>query len=93
MYPIRRAEKLADKICLMDIEAPRKARNAEPGQFLIVKIDARGERIPLTIADYDRERGLVTIVFQVVGASTERMAGMGVGDAGEPPRGRVRTHS
>ena len=81
MYPIRRAEKLADKICLMDIEAPRTARSAEPGQFLIVKIDARGERIPLTICDYDRERGLVTIVFQVVGASTERMAGMGVGDA------------
>ena len=81
MYPIRRAEKLADKIYLMDIEAPRTARSAEPGQFLIVKIDARGERIPLTICDYDRERGLVTIVFQVVGASTERMAGMGVGDA------------
>ena len=81
MYPIRRAEKLADKIYLMDVEAPRTARSAEPGQFLIVKIDARGERIPLTICDYDRERGLVTIVFQVVGASTERMAGMGVGDA------------
>ena len=81
MYPIRRAEKLADKIYLMDIEAPRTARSAEPGQFLIVKIDARGERIPLTICDYDRERGLATIVFQVVGASTERMAGMGVGDA------------
>lgn len=81
MYPIRRAEKLADKIYLMDVEAPRTARSAEPGQFLIVKIDARGERIPLTICDYDRERGLVTIVFQVVGASTERMAALGVGDA------------
>lgn len=81
MYPIRRAEKLADKIYLMDVEAPRTARSAEPGQFLIVKIDARGERIPLTICDYDRERSLVTIVFQVVGASTERMAALGVGDA------------
>ncbi|WP_102412389.1 sulfide/dihydroorotate dehydrogenase-like FAD/NAD-binding protein [Beduinella massiliensis] len=81
MYPIRRAEKLADKIYLMDVEAPRVAQNCQPGQFLIVKIDAKGERIPLTVCDYDREKGLVTIVFQTVGASTERMAEMGVGDA------------
>ena len=91
MYPIRRAEKLADKIYLMDVEAPRVAQNCQPGQFLIVKIDAKGERIPLTVCDYDREKGLVTIVFQTVGASTERMAEMGVGDAfdtGVGPLGR-----
>ena len=81
MYPIRKAEKLADKIYLMDVEAPRVARNCLPGQFLIGKIDARGERIPLTVCDYDREKGLVTIVFQTVGASTERMAQMAAGDA------------
>ena len=81
MFKIVKAEKLADKIFLMDVEAPRVAKNCYPGQFIIVKIDEKGERIPLTICDYDREKGLVTIVFQVVGASTERMSHMTVGDA------------
>lgn len=81
MFKIVKAEKLADKIYLMDVEAPRVAKNCYPGQFIIVKIDEKGERIPLTICDYDREKGLVTIVFQVVGASTERMSHMTVGDA------------
>ena len=58
----------------MDIEAPRVAKSAKPGQFIIIKNDEKGERIPLTIADYDRERGTVTIVFQTVGAGTKQLA-------------------
>lgn len=81
MYPIVKKEKLADKIFLMDVEAPRVAKTCEPGQFVIVKIDEEGERIPLTICDYDREAGTITIVFQTVGASTERMQYLEVGDA------------
>lgn len=80
MYPIVKREKLADKIYLMDVRAPRVAQYCEPGQFVIVKIDEAGERIPLTICDYDREAGTITIVFQTVGASTERMAGLKEGD-------------
>ena len=74
MYPIVRKEKLADKIYLMDVMAPRVAKSCLPGQFIIVKMDEEGERIPLTICDYDREKGTVTIVFQTVGYSTTRMA-------------------
>lgn len=81
MYKIVKAEKLADKIYLMDVEAPRVARACEPGEFVIVKIDQVGERIPLTICDYDRDTGLVTIVFQIVGASTQRMASLKAGDS------------
>ena len=83
MYPIVRREKLADKIYLMDVKAPRVAQYCEPGQFVIVKIDEEGERIPLTICDYDREEGTITIVFQTVGASTERMVSLQEGDAFE----------
>ncbi len=81
MYKILKAEKLADKIFLMDVEAPRVAKSCQPGEFVIVKIDEKGERIPLTICDYDRERGTVTIVFQIVGASTQRMSLLSAGDA------------
>ncbi|MDO4324948.1 MAG: sulfide/dihydroorotate dehydrogenase-like FAD/NAD-binding protein [bacterium] len=81
MYRILKAEKLADKIYLMDVEAPRVAKSCQPGEFLIVKMDEVGERIPLTICDYDREAGTVTIVFQIVGASTERMAELQAGDS------------
>lgn len=81
MYKIVKSECLADKIYLMDVEAPRIARACQPGEFVIVKMDEAGERIPLTICDYDREKGLVTIVFQIVGASTERMAGLKAGDS------------
>lgn len=81
MYKIVKAQKLADKIYLMDVEAPRVAKHCEPGQFIIVKIDEKGERVPLTICDYDKEAGTVTIVFQTIGASTERMALMKTGDA------------
>lgn len=81
MYKIIRAEKLADNIYLMDVEAPRVAKSCEPGQFIIVKMDEKGERIPLTICDYDREKGIVTIVFQPIGASTEKMKELKAGDA------------
>lgn len=80
MFKILKAEELADKIFLMDIETPRIAKACEPGEFVIVKVDEVGERIPLTICDYDREAGTVTIVFQIVGASTLRMAGLKAGD-------------
>ncbi|MEG0215062.1 MAG: sulfide/dihydroorotate dehydrogenase-like FAD/NAD-binding protein [Hungatella sp.] len=83
MFKILKAETLADKIYLMDVEAPRVARACEPGEFVIVKIDEIGERIPLTICDFDREAGTVSIVFQIVGASTQRMADLKVGDAFE----------
>ena len=81
MYPIIKKEKLADKIYLMDVKAERVAKSAKPGQFVIVKIDEEGERIPLTICDYDEKAGTVTIVFRTVGASTERMAYLEEGDA------------
>lgn len=81
MYPITKARKLADKIYLMDVAAPRIAKHCEPGQFIIAKTDEAGERVPLTICDYDRKAGTITIVFQTVGASTERMALLHEGDA------------
>ena len=81
MYKILKAEKLAEKIYLMDVEAPRVSAHCQPGQFVIVKLDEHGERIPLTICDYDREKKSVTIVFQTVGAATEKMAGLKEGDA------------
>ena len=81
MYKILKAEKLAANIFLMDVEAPRVAKNCLPGQFVIVKMDEEGERIPLTICDYDSERGIVTIVFQPIGASTQKMAKLQAGDS------------
>ena len=80
MYKIVKAEKLADKLYLMDVEAKRVAKSCKPGQFVIVKMDEKGERIPLTICDYDAEAGTVTIVFQVVGASTQKMSALQAGD-------------
>lgn len=81
MYPIIKKKKLADKIFLMDVKAPRVAKSCLPGQFVIVKMDEEGERIPLTICDYDKEAGTVTIVFQTVGASTQRMESLEEGGA------------
>ena len=81
MYKILKAEKLAEKIFLMDVEAPRVARSCQPGEFVIVKMDEKGERIPLTMCDFDREKGTVTIVFQIVGASTLKMSELKAGDA------------
>ena len=81
LYQITKSRVLAENIYLMDVEAPRVAKYCQPGQFVIVKMDEKGERIPLTICDYDREKGLVTIVFQTVGASTKRMAELKEGDS------------
>ena len=81
MYQITKSRKLAENIYLMDVEAPRVAKYCQPGQFVIVKMDEKGERIPLTICDYDRDKGLVTIVFQTVGASTKRMTDLKEGDS------------
>ena len=81
MYKILKAETLAAKIHLMVVHAPRVASHCQPGQFIIVKMDEKGERIPLTICDYDREEGTVTIVFQEVGASTIRMSELKAGDS------------
>lgn len=92
MYKILKAEKLAEKIFLMDVEAPRVAKHCEPGQFVIVKMDDLGERIPLTICDYDREAGTITIVVQIVGASTEKMSHLKAGDAFEDFVGPLDVH-
>lgn len=80
MYPIVRREELAENIILMDIKAPRVARECLPGQFIIAKMDEYGERVPLTICDYDREKETVTIVVQTIGAATERMMAMKEGE-------------
>ncbi len=81
MYQILRAEELADNIYLMEVEAKRIAKACSPGQFIIARKDDEGERIPLTICDYDREKGTITIVFQIVGASTQMMASLRAGDS------------
>ena len=81
MYKILKAEKLSENIFLMDVHAPRVASHCEPGQFVIVKMDEKGERIPLTICDYDREAGTITIVVQEVGASTVKMSELKAGDS------------
>lgn len=80
MYKITSKRLLTENIYLMDIKAPRVAKSAQPGQFIIIKNNDKGERIPLTIADYDRENGTVTIVFQTVGYATKELANFEVGD-------------
>ena len=83
MYKIIKAEKLNEIVYLMVVEAPMVAKHCQPGQFVIVKQDDAGERIPLTICDYDREAGTITIVFQPIGASTEKFAKLQAGDSFE----------
>ena len=80
MFEIVSKTKLADKVWRMDVVAPLVAGKAMPGQFLIIRVDKDGERIPLTVCDFDREKGIVTIVFQTVGAETERMSRVEVGE-------------
>lgn len=80
MYKIIEAKELVPNIYYMVVEAPRVAKKCNPGQFLIVRTDENSERIPLTICDYDREKGTVTIVFQTIGASTTEMAKLQTGD-------------
>ncbi len=81
MYKILEAKELTTNIYLMVVEAERVAKSCKPGQFIIVRMDEDSERIPLTICDYDREAGTVTIVFQIVGAATYRMAALKAGDS------------
>lgn len=80
MFRIVSKEILNSTVTRMDIEAPLIAAKAEPGQFIILRVDDRGERIPLTIADFDREKGTVTIIFQIVGATTELLNRLEAGD-------------
>ena len=81
MFKILKAECLATNIYMMLVEAKRVAKSCLPGQFVIVKMDEKRERIPLTICDYDRDAGTVTICFQIVGASTKKMASLKAGDS------------
>ena len=80
MYKIVRKEVLNPTVTLMEVEAPFVAKKAEPGQFIILRVDEKGERIPLTIADYNREQGTITIIFQIVGGSTIQLNSLNEGD-------------
>ena len=80
MYRILKKEALNPTVTRMVVEAPLVARRAQPGQFIILRVDEKGERIPLTIAGYDREKGTVTIIFQLVGASTMALGRLEEGD-------------
>lgn len=80
MFRIVRKKVLNPTVTLMEIEAPLVAKKAEPGQFIILRTDKDGERIPLTVADFDRKKGTVTIIFQVVGATTEKLNHLNEGD-------------
>lgn len=80
MYKILKKQPLNPTVTLMEIDAPKVAKKAEPGQFIILRVNEDGERIPLTIADFDREKGSVTIIFQIVGATTELLNHKNEGD-------------
>ena len=81
MFKIIEKRQLNAQVTLMTLEAPFIAKKVEAGQFVIIRIDEKGERIPLTVEDFDREKGTVSIVFQAVGYSTRRLAALGVGDS------------
>ncbi len=81
MFEIVRKKELNKTVVLMEIEAPRVAKKAEPGQFIILRVDDEGERMPLTIADFDREKGTVTIIYQIVGATTFALSQKNEGDS------------
>jgi ferredoxin--NADP+ reductase len=81
MYRIVNKKSLNPTVTMMEIEAPLVAKKAEAGQFIILKVDEEGERIPLTVAGYDRERGTVRIIFQIVGATTMKLNSLEVGDS------------
>ena len=81
LYTILEKERLNDTVARMVIEAPLVARKAQAGQFIILRVDDKGERIPLTVADYDREAGTVTIIYQIVGATTRRLDALQAGDS------------
>lgn len=81
MYKILRKKQLNESITLMEIDAPFIAKKALAGQFIIYRVDEHGERVPLTIADYDREKGSITIIFQTIGGSTQELAMLNEGDS------------
>ena len=81
MYKIVQKRRLNDSVTLMKVQAPHIAKKAKAGQFIIFRVDEQGERVPLTIADYDREEGTVTIIFQIVGASTRLLDNLEEGDS------------
>ena len=80
MFKIIKKKELNPTVTLMEIDAPLIAKKAEPGQFIILRVDEAGERIPLTVADFDREKGTVTIIFQIVGATTAKLNRLNEGD-------------
>jgi NAD(P)H-flavin reductase len=80
-FTILKKQELVPTIYLMDINAPRIAKKAQPGQFVILRIDETGERIPLTIADFDRKKGTITMIFQAVGKTTTKLSTLKIGDA------------
>ena len=80
MYQILEKRRLSSNVVLLVIDAPYVAKKAEPGQFIILRVDADGERIPLTISAYDRKKGTITIVVQEVGATTMKLGQMNQGD-------------
>ena len=80
MYKIVRKQVLNPTVTLMEVDAPLIAKKAEPGQFIILRVDENGERIPLTVADFDREKGTITIIFQIVGATTEKLNHLNEGE-------------
>ncbi len=81
MFKIVKKRALNSSVILMEIDAPFIAKKALAGQFIIFRVDEKGERIPLTIADYDREKGTITIIFQVAGYSTDKLSKLGEGDS------------
>lgn len=81
MFEILEKQALNPTVTRMVIRAPRVAKKAEPGQFVILRVDERGERIPLTVADYDRAAGTVTIIYQIVGATTLKLDALDVGES------------
>ena len=81
MFKILKKEEWSPSVFAMEIEAPRVAKKAKAGQFIVLRVDEEGERIPLTIADFNRETGAVLIVFQVIGASTMKLAALNAGDS------------
>ena len=80
MFKILRKERLNPTVTLMEVDAPLIARKAEPGQFIILRANKDGERIPLTVADFDREKGSVTIIYQIVGSTTKKLDSLNEGE-------------
>ncbi|MBQ7516148.1 MAG: sulfide/dihydroorotate dehydrogenase-like FAD/NAD-binding protein [Schwartzia sp.] len=81
MFKVLKKDELSPGVFRFDVEAPRLAKKTRPGQFIILRVNEEGERIPLTVADFDREKGIITIIFQAVGASTQLLSELNEGDS------------